>query len=190
MTPFAALTLYLAVLALAAAAAAVALVGMLGTPGGRHRLVHALAGRERHPIAWAWGVALVATAGSLYLSEGAGLVPCVLCWYQRIAMYPLVLVLGVALVRGDPGGWRFALPLPLIGLAISSYHVAIQLQPDLDVGTCTSGVPCTARYIAVFGFVSIPVMAGAAFLLILALLLLLRTLHGPEEGPAPVTDAA
>ncbi|NNF28983.1 MAG: disulfide bond formation protein B [Gemmatimonadetes bacterium] len=115
--------------------------------------------------------------GSLYLSEVAHLVPCSLCWYQRFAMYPMVLILGFGLLRGTTAIWRVGLPLAVIGLAISIYHVTIQWQPTLDVGACTSGAPCTGRYLAVFGFISIPTMAGAAFLLIISLLLLVRTLE-------------
>jgi disulfide bond formation protein DsbB len=137
----------------------------------------ALGGLERHPIGWAWTVSLIAMLGSLYLSEIADFLPCLLCWYQRIAMYPLVLVLGVGLLRNDPGVWRYAMPLPVVGFLIAAYHVTIQWMPDLDVGTCSVGAPCTGRYVAVFGFVSIPTMAGAAFLLVTALLLLVRTLE-------------
>jgi disulfide bond formation protein DsbB len=153
--------------------------------GGRTRIRDTFRGQERHPIAWAWFIALVATAGSLYFSEIVGFVPCSLCWYQRIAMYPLVLVLGVGVWRGDPVVWRYALPLPLVGLAVATYHVIIQWQPAADIGACTTGVPCTGRYVAVFGFVSIPSMALAAFVLIVALLALVRTL----EHVGPTADA-
>jgi len=167
----------LAVLAVVASAAAFGLLGTLSSGRGRSWLIDALVGRERHPIGWAWGVSLIAMLGSLYLSEVVHLTPCSFCWYQRIAMYPLVLVLGVALVRADPAVWRYAVPLAAVGLIIATYHVTIQWNPSLDVGACSSGAPCSGRYLAVFGFVSIPTMAGAAFLLILSLLLLVRTLE-------------
>jgi disulfide bond formation protein DsbB len=89
-------------------------------------------------------------------------------------MYPLVVVLGVAFFRSDPGVWRYALPVSIIGLMISVYHVFIQFRPALEIGSCGSGPPCSGRYVAVFGFVSIPWMAGGAFLLISAILLALR----------------
>ena len=149
----------------------------------------ALTGQERHPIGWAWLVALTATAGSLYLSEVVGFAPCVLCWYQRIAMYPLVFVLGVGLWRRDTGVWRFAIPLPVAGFLISAYHVALQYQPSLELIPCEEGVPCTARYVAVFGVVSIPVMAGAAFLLITAILLVVRALEGEAREIAEEPSA-
>ena len=177
MALYPAIATTLATLAVAAAACALVLMAMLSASASRAWLIDALVGRERHPIGWAWGVALISTLGSLYLSEIVHLIPCSFCWYQRIAMYPLVFVLGVAMVRGDPGVWRYAAPLAGVGLVIAVYHVAIQWQPSLDVGACSSGAPCSGRYLAVFGFVSIPTMAGAAFLLILALLPLLRTLE-------------
>lgn len=162
----------LGTLALVAVVLALVLGAALAMPVGRERLRTSLSGQGRHVIGWAWGVALLAMSGSLYLSEIAHLLPCSLCWYQRIAMYPLVFVLGAGLVRGEPGVWRFAIPLPVVGLLIAAYHVTIQWRPSLDVGTCSTGAPCTGRYLAVFDFISIPTMAGAAFLLITALLLL------------------
>ena len=157
--------------------AGVGLLAALLAGGSRERLRAALGGQERHPIAWALVLVLTATTGSLYLSEIIGFVPCLLCWYQRIAMYPLVLVFGVALVRIDSGVWRYGLPLALVGLAIAIYHVTIQWMPTLEVTTCDAGAPCTGRYVAVFGFISIPTMAGSVFLLVSALMLLLRALE-------------
>lgn len=177
MAYYATIVTTLGILALVAVALSLALLGMLASPPGRERLRAALLGQERHPIGWAAGVALIATSGSLYLSEVAHLIPCSLCWYQRIAMYPLVFVLGVGLVRGDAGVWRYGLPLALAGLVIAVYHVTIQWMPSLDVGACSVGAPCSGRYVAVFGFISIPTMAGAAFLLITTLMLLLRALE-------------
>lgn len=164
----------LGVLTLVALAFAFVLIGALAMPAGRERLRAAFSDNERHPIGWAFGLALIATMSSLYLSEIAHLQPCMLCWYQRIAMYPLVVVLGVGFARGDAGVWRYALPLSLLGLVISSYHVMLQIRPSLELVPCTSGVPCSARLVAVFGFISIPVMATSVFLLILALVFALR----------------
>ena len=180
MSYYATIVTTLGVLALVAVTLALGLGLALALPGGRGRLHGALVDQERHVIGWAWAVSFIAMAGSLYLSEIAHLLPCSLCWYQRIAMYPLVFVLGAGLVRGDPGVWRFAIPLPVVGFLIAAYHVTIQWRPNLDVGTCAVGAPCTGRYLSVFGVISIPTMAGAAFLLLTALLLLLRTLD--REG--------
>jgi len=119
-----------------------------------------------------WGgslVALVATLGSLTYSEYFLFEPCRLCWFQRIAMYPLVLILGVGAWKRDRNvGW-YALPLAGIGLLISIYHYVIQTFPDLEGAECVLGVSCNAKYVNEFGFVSIPLMAGCGFLLIIAL---------------------
>jgi disulfide bond formation protein DsbB len=115
----------------------------------------------------AWLVAVTATVGSLYFSEVRMFVPCVLCWWQRVFMYPLVIVLGVATFRQDFAVWRTALPLATIGGSISIYHYLIQKIPGLAGPTsCASGVPCNAQYINWFGFLTIPFLAGTAFVLI------------------------
>ena len=181
MTLYPAIVQMLGGVSLAGAAASLALVAALCLPAGRAWLRASLAGYQRHVIGWAWVIAAGATAGSLYFSDVVGFVPCLFCWYQRIAMYPLVVVLGVGLVRGDAGVWRYSLPLPVIGLVIAAYHVALQFQPTLDLVPCGGDVPCSGRYVAVFGFVSIPLMAGAAFMMLIALLVLVRQL---EEGVA------
>ncbi len=165
-----AITIILGTLSLVAMVTAVALAIALALPRGRVWIRDTLGGNQRHVIGWAWVVAFIALSGSLYFSGVLKLPPCMLCWYQRIAMYPLVFVLGVGLFRDDSNVWRFALPLPIVGAVISAYHVALQYQPSLEVLECTTGVPCTARLLVVHGFVSIPVMAGSAFLLITALL--------------------
>jgi hypothetical protein len=176
---FVGVTRSLSSLALLSAFAGLVLLGILVVPAGRARLRRALAGDERGLLALAWITALVASAGSLYYSEVAGLPPCLLCWYQRIAMYPLVLVLGVGAVTADGRAWRYGLPLSVAGLLIAVYHVIIQYRPALDVVTCDAAAPCTVRYVAAFGFVSIPVMAASGFLLISALLLTTRTTDTP-----------
>jgi len=170
--------------AIAVFAGGAVLVTMMILPRTRARLRASFHGQERHPILWACVLASIAMASSLYLSEVVGLIPCSLCWYQRFAMYPLVLVLGIGAARGDARVWRFGLPLSVVGLAISIYHVSIQWQPALDVGACTSGAPCTGRYVAVFGFVSIPTMAGSVFLAITGLLLLVQAAgRARDESP-------
>jgi disulfide bond formation protein DsbB len=119
------------------------------------------------PLYAAWLVAIVATGGSLYFSEVLKFVPCLLCWWQRIFMYPLVPLLGIAVFRADSGVWRYALPLSATGLVLSSYHYALQKVPGLAApASCAAGVPCTAQYVNYFGFVTIPFMAGVAFALI------------------------
>ena len=145
------------------AGSVIAAVGA-GAPGA-HQLRAALT--RWGPWA-AFLVAASAMAASLYYSESAGFVPCEFCWYQRIAMYPLAVVLLVAAVTRDRLVWRYVVPVAAIGLALSVYHYQLQLFPEQG-SSCTSGVPCSARYVEEFGFISIPFMAGCGFLAILAL---------------------
>jgi disulfide bond formation protein DsbB len=120
-------------------------------------------------------VALTATLGSLYLSEVAHFVPCKLCWYQRIAMYPLVPILGIAAWKRDTGVARYAIPLALIGAAISIYHYQLERFPNQASVSCSAEAPCTVVWIWKFHFVSIPFMALSAFALIVALVLVARS---------------
>jgi len=125
---------------------------------------------------WAgFAVALVATLGSLYLSEIVHLIPCRLCWFQRIFMYPLVIVLGVAAWRRDAEIRLTATILAVVGGLIAIYHYLIQQFPSLDSGACDASVPCSAAYIWQWNFVSIPYMAVSAFALILMLVFALRS---------------
>jgi len=115
-------------------------------------------------------VALGATLGSLYLSEIVHLIPCKLCWYQRIAMYPIALIALLAAWRKDAHARLSIAVLAVIGAGIATWHRALQQWPSLDTGACAAvGPPCSAPYIKEFGFVTIPYMALSAFLLILAL---------------------
>jgi disulfide bond formation protein DsbB len=113
-----------------------------------------------------WLVALVATLGSLFFSEIMRLPPCTLCWYQRILMYPLVVVATVGLVWRDRGVVRYAWPLVLGGLAVAVYHNLLyyRLIPD-SITPCTTQVSCTSRQVEWFGFVTIPLLSLAAFVL-------------------------
>jgi len=166
--------LFFALLSVAANAATIGIIviGIAGRVGAgprrlRDRVFGSLRGLE---LSMAFGVAAAATLGSLYLSEIAHLIPCTYCWYQRIAMYPLVLILGIAAWRRDRGIRLYAASLATVGGIIAIYHRVIQAFPDLGGGACSSGVPCTAAYFTLFGFVTIPYMALSGFTLILALL--------------------
>lgn len=118
----------------------------------------------------AWVVSAVAMAGSLYFSESANFTPCIFCWYQRIAMYPLVLILGIAAIRGDTAARIYAMPLAAIGLLLSIYHVQLQAFPDQSSISCQKEAPCTAQWVDAMGYLSIPGFAGTAFAAILVLL--------------------
>jgi disulfide bond formation protein DsbB len=152
---------------LAVLAYLVALVIDRAGTGLRATMTDALNGYE---IPFAWVAATTATLGSLYLSEIVHLPPCTYCWYQRIAMYPLVVILAIAWWRKDPSVARFTAPLAGIGLAISSYHYFIQRFPSFGGDACSLGVPCNSMLVREFGFISIPYMAGSAFALILVLM--------------------
>lgn len=115
---------------------------------------------RRHGLSFT--MASLATAASLYYSEIAGFVPCELCWWQRIMMYPLVLLFGVGMIRGLDVR-PIAILQALAGLAISSYHYLLQQVPDLAGDTCSVEAPCSAAWVWEYGFVSIPFMAGVAF---------------------------
>lgn len=126
-------------------------------------------------------VALTATAGSLYFSEVAGFEPCALCWYQRIAMYPLVLILGIAAARGDAAVRRYVAPIAAVGALVSIYHIGVERLPGLPTGSCSVAAPCDLIWVERFGFVTIPVMALAGFVAILTLLLVYTGGPQPER---------
>jgi len=119
-------------------------------------------------------VAVLATATSLWFSEGAGFPPCELCWYQRIAMYPLAILLPVAAVRRDAGVRLYAMALAGAGLAVSAWHNVIETFPDRDPGGCDPTNPCTVRWVEGLGFWTIPRMAALCFVVILVVLWLDR----------------
>jgi thiol-disulfide isomerase/thioredoxin len=190
-------TLYFALLAVAAQLALATLV--VSALAARRwpaaaRLRTALAAAPDEVLRLAFLVALVAALGSLYLSEVAGLVPCTLCWFQRAAMYPLAVVLGVAAYRRDLAVRPYAIALAGAGAAISIYHYLLERFPALDAGACDPRNPCTLTWVWRFHYLSIPLLAGTGFALVIALLLSAgprRAAAGPQrraappEGPAP-----
>ncbi|MBW3606063.1 MAG: disulfide bond formation protein B [Actinobacteria bacterium] len=121
-------------------------------------------------LALAAVVATTAMVGSLFFSEVLGYPPCTLCWYQRIAMYPLAPILGIAAVRRDLSVLPYAWVLAGSGAVISVYHYAVQWVPDLEATGCAVDNPCSAVFVREFGFVSIPFMALCGFLAVITLL--------------------
>ena len=115
----------------------------------------------------AWVTALTSMIGSLFFSEVMLLPPCVLCWYQRIAMYPLVLIIGAAIMTRDGNVRIYALPLAVAGLATAVYHNLIYygIVPE-SLTPCAEGVPCNAVQLELLGFVTIPLMGLASFAVI------------------------
>ncbi len=129
-------------------------------------------------------VALVATLGSLYFSEIAGFVPCTLCWYQRILMYPLTVITLVGFIKQDEYLPNYVLPLAILGLIVSGYHYLVQLGAFGHPAACAVGIPCSLRYVNYFGFVTIPLLALTAFTLITAVMLATRWAYAQEEPVA------
>jgi disulfide bond formation protein DsbB len=126
----------------------------------------------RHGILLAWLVSCAGTALSLVYSEMAGYEPCVLCWYQRIFIYPQVVLLGLAWWRRDDTIIDYSLLLAAIGGAIALYHTYIGYGGPPLVSCAADGLgdPCAKRYVFEFGYVTIPLMSLTSFLLVLAFL--------------------
>lgn len=120
----------------------------------------------------AWLTATLASLGALFMSEVMGFAPCVLCWWQRIFMFPLVLILALGMFPFDPKVLRYALPLALIGLAVAAFHVLLTMGiiPEA-LAPCRQGIPCKTIQVEWFGFVTIPLLSFAAFLAINGLLI-------------------
>jgi len=127
--------------------------------------------------------AWVAMLGSLYFSEVAHYIPCTLCWYQRILMYPLALILAMGLLRRDENLPLLVLPFSVLGIGVSTYHVLLE-KTDWFSGaaTCQVGVPCTVIWINWFGFLTIPFLALIAFLIITVMMILAWQAGEPSFG--------
>lgn len=126
----------------------------------------------------AWFIALVGMVGSLFLSEVMELPPCSLCWYQRIALYPLVFIIGVGIATADTGWKKYAWPLVIAGLLIAAYHNLLYYGfISEDLAPCTEGIPCNAKLLELFGFITIPLMSLASFIAVAAAM----ALHRPTE---------
>lgn len=142
---------------------------------------------EEYGALLAFPVALAATLGSLYYSEVAGYIPCTLCWYQRILMYPLALLIPVGLILRDEFLPRYVLPLSTLGIVIASYHYLTQWGLFAESAACRAGVPCSGRYVNHLGFITIPFMALIAFTLITIIMFLVWRASRPEgEGATAV----
>ena len=116
-----------------------------------------------------WTISIIATFGSLYFSEIRQFIPCELCWYQRIIMYPLTILLGVSYVRKDWSMSLYASILAGIGMVLSTFHFSMQKLPLLQDADFCRGIACSHAYINWFGFVTIPFLALVAFLLIFSI---------------------
>lgn len=126
---------------------------------------------KKYGLHFVWIVSAAALLGSLYFSEILKLPPCVLCWYQRVTLYPMVVILAVGIIRRDWLVWMYALPLVLVGWLVSIYHnlLYFKILPE-TVAPCLAGVSCTTKFLKVFGFLDIPLMSLIAFTAVLIVL--------------------
>lgn len=174
-------TLFLALLAVAAQAGTGLLVAALAARALAPSAAwprRVLASTGPVALAVAAGVTVVSTLGSLYYSEVAEFPPCRLCWFQRIGMYPLAVILPLAAWRRDRQVRWYALPLAIGGGAVSIYHVLVERFPSLESGSCDLANPCSIVWVERFGYLTIPAMALSGFALTALLLAL------PEESSA------
>ena len=177
-------TLFLALLAVVAeigtVVAVVLAVGGRFSPALRRLGQQALEAVSPSALALAAVVAAVCMAGSLYLSEVAHFPPCRLCWYQRIAMYPLVPLLGIAAWRRDLGVRLYGIVIAALGAPISIYHILLERDIIHESGACDPANPCNIVWVKRLGYLTIPTMALSGFALIITLLALSR--EEPPDG--------
>ncbi len=126
----------------------------------------------------AWIIAFTAMLGSLYFSNIRGFAPCVLCWYQRIVLYPLVLIIPIGIMKKDKHIASYVLPLTIIGIGISIYHNLLyyNILPE-SAGPCLTGVSCTTKFIEYFGFLTIPLLSLLALTAITILMIINKKYH-------------
>lgn len=122
-----------------------------------------------------WLLVSITTMGSIFFSNVMEFVPCVLCWYQRICLFPLVLILAAGLFPFDKNVVKYALPLAIVGWLTALYHNLLYsgIIPE-NLQPCTQGVSCTEEYIDLFGFITIPMLSLLSFSTIVALLIILK----------------
>jgi disulfide bond formation protein DsbB len=157
----------------------IGVAALLGARGPLRTLRTALWGYEH----WAaFLVAAIATGGSLFLSEIAGFVPCELCWYQRICMYPLSILTLFAAFHGDYRLPRYLLPFPVVGAGVAVFHLLVENHVVATPQGCQVGAGCTVKWINEFGYMTIPTLALTAFVLLVGLLALAAS--GAEDDRA------
>ena len=131
----------------------------------KNKIISDLIGKEA--ILFSFAVSLIATLGSLFYSEIAGFEPCKLCWFQRILMYPQIILLGLAILRKDKNIISYTFWLSVIGAVIAGYHYLLQIgvAPNLYCSAVGYSVSCSQRFAMNFGYITIPMMAFTAFLM-------------------------
>jgi disulfide bond formation protein DsbB len=157
----------------------VALAAAAGVRGPLRALRSALWGYEL----WAaFVVAAIATGGSLFFSEIAGFVPCELCWFQRICMYPLSILTLFIAVHRDHRVARYLLPLPIVGAGVSVYHLLVENHVVSTPQACQIGAGCTVKWINEFGYMTIPTLTLTAFVLLIGFLALAAAGSGDDAA--------
>jgi disulfide bond formation protein DsbB len=165
----------------------VALAAAAGARGPLRAIRQALWGYEL----WAaFLVAAIATGGSLFFSEIAHFVPCELCWYQRICMYPLSILTLFLAFHGDHRAARYLLPLPVVGAGVSIYHLLIENKVITEPAQCLISAPggCATKWINEFGYITIPTLALTGFVLLIGFLALAAA-GGDDEVATLPADA-
>jgi disulfide bond formation protein DsbB len=170
-----------AIVALLALVALAALAGVRGPLAAVRNLVWG------YELWAAFVVAAIATGGSLFFSEIAQFVPCELCWYQRICMYPLSILTLFAAAHGDHRFARYLIPLPVVGSGVSVYHLLIENAVIKEPTACkvTSTAGCATKWINEFGYMTIPTLALTGFLLLIGFLALAAAGSGEEAATLP-----
>lgn len=135
-------------------------------------------------LAIAFLVSATSMGGSLYFSEIANYEPCRLCWYQRICMYPIAIMLLVALIRRKHDVVPYVLTLGSLGAAVSTYHYLVEWYPTLESNVCSLDVPCTTVWFREFGFISLPQMALTGFITVFTVLVAPRMAHTKKNMSA------
>jgi disulfide bond formation protein DsbB len=148
------------------------LVGVAAAAGVRGPLRAVRSALWGYELWAAFVVAAIATGGSLFFSEIAHFVPCELCWFQRICMYPLSIVTLLAALAGDHRVARYLLPLPVVGAGVSVYHLLVENHVVATPAACQIGAGCAVKWTNEFGYMTIPTLALTAFVLLTGFLTL------------------
>ena len=128
-------------------------------------------------------VTLLGATGSLYFSEVMRFTPCVLCWYQRVFLFPLVVIFGAAIWTQDSSYRKYAFPIAIIGTLISIYHNLIYYGLISEALTpCTQGVSCSSKQLELFGFITIPLLSMLSFFIVVALIAIDIIKHERQEN--------
>jgi disulfide bond formation protein DsbB len=169
-----------------ALAALLLLIGLAWVVGWRTPGDAVRSGLEGYELWLVFLVSSIATGGSLFFSEIAGFIPCELCWFQRICMYPLTIVTLLAALANDRRVARYLLPLPLVGAGVSVYHLLVENHVVTQAQASLLSAPggCATKWINEFGYMTIPTLALTGFALCFAFLLLAAL---PPVGRATVS---